>query len=185
MIRTITGNISFIASIIVFLGALLLAPQAGYAQEIPECDGDEETIITATGAVITTCNWDLDDAPINEAAVGIAPTISLHAACGCEFTTANVPAKEFSKYGVKKIECIKDDAGDVTLTDLRSLNRKDQSLITFNARHNSLGSDRCTLILSRGRFKQSLNIIFNDDAAAAICRADIEIYDAANTGNKC
>ncbi len=56
MTRTATGIASGIAAIIVFVGAFLLAPQAGYAQEIPECDGDEETIITATGITITTCN---------------------------------------------------------------------------------------------------------------------------------
>ena len=51
MTRTATGIASGIAAIIVFVGAFLLSPQAGYAQEIPDCDGDEETFITATGVV--------------------------------------------------------------------------------------------------------------------------------------
>ncbi len=89
MTRTATGNYSFIASLILFLGALLLAPQTASAQDYHTCQGKQMTIFTATGMKITTCNWDLDDAPINKTAAGLETARIPGAdpdACPCRFT---------------------------------------------------------------------------------------------------
>ena len=191
MTRTATGIASGIAAIIVFVGAFLLAPQPGYAQEIPECDGDEETIITATGAVITTCNWDLEDAPINKAAVGLAPINGIHTLCGCEYTTATIPVKEFSKYGIKFIQCIQIDTTNSETTFLSG--RTNSATAPLILRTSAVPSDGfgdpqefCEISFDRGKFKSRSLIIRNlSEAAVDVCRADIEAYDAANLGDNC
>ena len=189
--RTATGIASGIAAIIVFVGAFLLAPQAGYAQEVPECDGDEETIITATGIKSTTCNWDLDDAPINEEAVGLAPSNNIHTLCGCEYTTENIPVKEFSKYGIKTINCAKVDTANNKNTTLQARTGKltvPGNLTSSAVTSNGFGDneDLCLLSLTKGRFKSRSIIVQNlSEAAIDVCRADIEAYDAANLGGNC
>lgn len=94
MTRMATGSISFIASIIFFLGALLLAPQTASAQDAPECDGEQQTIITATGIKITTCNWD-GDLPVDRAAAGLVTTLARPEpdpnACLCDYDRIAAP----------------------------------------------------------------------------------------------
>ena len=191
MTRMATGISSGIAAIVVFVGAFLLAPQAGYAQEIPECDGDEETIITSTGAVITTCNWDLDDALINKAAVGLAPTIGLHNECRCDYTTEQVPAREFSKYGIKNLNCSKSDREFSEQTRIDAFNKRGKLVIRFQAQARPNDgfegdNDFCLITIRKGKFRnQSVTIINQTEATNDSCRADIEAYDAANLGGIC
>ena len=139
--------------------------------------------------MITTCDWDLDEAPINEAAVGLAPNNGFHNSCGCDFTTEQIPVKEFSKYGIKSVSCIKTN-GRFEGTQIKGRTKTLNERIIFDARADTQngfddGDDLCIVTIVKGKLKAQTIIQNLSEAAINQCRADIETYDADNLGDNC
>lgn len=173
MTRTATVTFSFIASIILFLGALLLTPQTGSAQESPECEGEQQTIITATGMKITTCNWDLDDAPINKEAAGLETTLAPSAPSGCLCNYAKIKPKRWNKFPDIR-ECWFD--GNLTLAlNGRVQTQQGPKFMSFVAFPHA-AARRCNITIRN----KTVSLSGMTQTEADACVNDVLAYDIAN-----
>ena len=176
-----------LAAMAVTTTLLFLTPSVS-AKDTTECVGYHQTTTTDSGLTISTCNWDLDDAPINQAAAGLDAEgpAGVVAVCPCDFFA--IPQTEFNKYGIKNLVCSAFPAGDTFTTVLTARNGKGVLRINFGARVHTTqigsGDDFCEITIVKGKLKQRLNIPFLTDEEAIQCMLDVEDY-AADLGQNC
>lgn len=193
MTKLATGNHLFNASIFLFLGALLLAPPTASAQDTQdttECVGYHQTIISSTGLLISTCNWDLDDAPINLEAAGLTTDNSSHyVGCPIIFDIAEVPVKDSTKYGIKNFVCTVDDTPPHEVTQYNTRTKRNVTIHNFFGEIDvdfvNSSRDRVHMSIKKGKFKRTLNVSNLSDEDALECIADLEAYVFAVTGQNC
>ena len=158
---------------VVVVAMVLLANPAASAQDITKCVGYQQTIISSTGLVISTCNWDLEDAPINKAAAGLEAAVATGIQeCPCGFN--QIPVREFSKYGIKNIECAVDDTPTTALV----AGGKSGNSIVFTATEDLkvMNQGSCRIFLAKGKLKTNTNISGFPDSVAAQCSLDVLNY---------
>ena len=174
MTRTDTGRFSFGASIILFLGALLLAPQTAPAQESPECKGEQQTIITATGLKITTCNWDLEDAPIDKAAAGLETTLLVPDSSSCRACKYDkIKTSRWDRKFPNNRECFFDANRTMAVNGTGLTNKGAPTVASFVS---SPSFQRCAITFG----KRSMIATGLSQEQANACANDLVGYEVAN-----